>query len=83
MDEEEHIYGGPPPKIRSNIQSTIGVFSFIGQLIEVYLPKVFDIFISMSGGRMDNEGSESPSAHRKSSLPDDQKDIAPKPPKDK
>lgn len=38
-------------KIRSNIASSTGLLHFIGSLVELYVPQVFDVFVKMTGGQ--------------------------------
>lgn len=37
-------------KIRHNLESNVGLFHFLGEIVELYLPKIFGMFIKMSGG---------------------------------
>lgn len=37
-------------RIKSGITSSIGTFSFVGNMLELFIPKVLGIFINMSGG---------------------------------
>ncbi|MCB0662377.1 MAG: hypothetical protein KDC24_06535 [Saprospiraceae bacterium] len=55
MEEEEAKYELPPPKITRNVEQTTGVFSFAANIIEVFLPKVLDVFVAMSVGEDKNE----------------------------
>ncbi len=37
-------------KIRSSLDSNVGLFHFLGEIVELYLPKIFGMFVKMSGG---------------------------------
>lgn len=37
-------------KIRNNLDANVGLFHFLGDIIDLYLPKIFGLFIKMSGG---------------------------------
>ena len=50
MEEEETRIGEAPNKIGANIQSTTSFFAFAGNLIEVFLPKVLEVLVVMTGG---------------------------------
>ena len=48
---------GPAPQIRENMENNIGLMSYVGKIVELFIPKVFQVFITMAGGRgedMDN-----------------------------
>lgn len=45
--EESGIIGD---KIQSEVWGSLGLLRFIGQIVEMYLPKVVDVFIAASGG---------------------------------
>ncbi len=48
--EEIASYGPPPENIRKNISQNMGVFRFLGDLIELFLPNLGKSIIRMSGG---------------------------------
>lgn len=48
--EQEEERSPQPPNIQHNVENTLGIFRFIGQIVEVYLPKVADMFVTMAGG---------------------------------
>ncbi len=50
MEEEETRIGEAPNRISANVQSTTNFFAFAGNLIEVFLPKVLEVFVAMTGG---------------------------------
>lgn len=37
-------------KIKHSLDSNVGLFHFIGEIVELYLPKIFGMFVKMSGG---------------------------------
>lgn len=50
MEEEETRIGEAPNKIGASVESTTNFFAFAGNLIEVFLPKVLEVFVAMTGG---------------------------------
>jgi hypothetical protein len=48
--QQEREIGSPPEEIRNNLVGNINLFQFIGEIIELYLPKVFNLIVRMSGG---------------------------------
>ena len=50
MEEEETRIGEAPNRIDANVQSTTNFFTFAGNLIEVFLPRVLEAFVAMTGG---------------------------------
>ncbi len=59
MNEEERRTPPPPPEIKSNLGGTIKIYRFIGQIVELYLPRVVDLFVLLGSG------DKSPSKRRK------------------
>ena len=57
MQEEERRTPPPPPSIKNNLGGTMKVYRFLGQVVELYLPRVFDLFILLSGGEKEQESS--------------------------
>ncbi len=43
-------YGTPPSEIQNNISHNVGFFRFLGDMVELYFPRVFHLLISMAGG---------------------------------
>jgi len=37
-------------KIKHSLDSNVGLFHFLGEIVDLYLPKIFGMFIKMSGG---------------------------------
>lgn len=46
--QERH--GTPSPRIENGIAHTTGFFTFAGNILEIFLPKVVEMFVAMSGG---------------------------------
>lgn len=63
-EEESRSNPGPPLRIKQNLQSNMNVLKIMGQIMEVYLPKVFEFFVMITGGdtskmnRVSNEEEE-------------------------
>lgn len=54
--EEKELRGSPlPPRVARDINQNIGVLRFISNIIELYMPKVAELFVSLSGGNMDTD----------------------------
>lgn len=52
QEEEEQIYlERHEKKVRAGLLSSLGVFRFVGQVVDMYLPKVFDLLILAMGGK--------------------------------
>ncbi len=50
-EEQARQYNGAPRQsVQNNLWQTIGVFKFIGQIVEVYLPSMIEVLISAAGG---------------------------------
>ena len=39
-----------PPRVERNIHHTTSFLGFVGQVVEIFMPRLFDVFISMNGG---------------------------------
>ena len=63
--EKEQLtqYPHSAPEIENNVKGSMRFFQFMGDIVELYLPRVFDLFISMVGGERapdnDVEGGDS------------------------
>jgi len=49
-NEELKKYPHTPDEIEHNVKGSMRFVQFIGDIVELYLPKVFDLFISLAGG---------------------------------
>lgn len=47
-------------RIKSNVNSNLGMFQFIGNITDLFLPKIFGLFLTMFGGDEDAKHSEFP-----------------------
>ncbi len=48
MQMEEVQFGSS--RIKSGITSSMGAFSFVGNMLDHFIPKVLGIFVNMAGG---------------------------------
>ena len=48
--EEEEQFPHPPPETELGIMGNIRTLHFVTDVLELYLPRVFDIFIALVGG---------------------------------
>jgi hypothetical protein len=53
QEEDEAKYQQHPhlKKVQSGLWQTLGIFKFIGYLVEVYIPRVVDLFVVAVGGQ--------------------------------
>lgn len=49
-EEQEEIFRDKGDMVQENINHSVSLVKMIGNLFELYLPKVFNVFTSMSGG---------------------------------
>lgn len=42
-------------RTRENVQHSMGLFQFFGNIVELFVPKIFSIFVNMTGGKSDDE----------------------------
>lgn len=62
MEEEEQNLGiQGQNNIHSNVWGTLGIFRFIGEIVDVYLPKVFDLLVVAAGGTVGDNQSRNES----------------------
>jgi hypothetical protein len=58
QEQQEEVYysseGGN--KLKNEVKGTLTTFRFIGDVVDVYLPRVIDMFIAISGGNVDYSG---------------------------
>lgn len=48
-EDEQKFLGARQDNSRAGIWGTLGVYKFVGQLVDVYLPKAVDVLISATG----------------------------------
>ena len=49
QEEDERIYP-PPPEIEEHVLGSLQVLAIMGQAMELYIPKVFEMFLLTLGG---------------------------------
>ncbi len=42
----------PPPEIEENVLGSLRILAIMGQAVELYIPKVFEMFIATLGGTL-------------------------------
>ncbi len=52
MEEEEMIFS-PPSLIEKKIVSNISFLDFFGRTIELFVPKIVELFVVMTGGTLE------------------------------
>ncbi len=58
--EEEERYPSPPPETELGVMGNVRVFSFMSNVLELYLPKVFEMFVSLIGGAPETDDHKAP-----------------------
>ena len=48
--EEEEQYPQAPPETERGVMGNVRALGFVSNVIELYLPKIFEMFISLFGG---------------------------------
>ena len=48
--EEDEIMFPPPPEIEDNVLGSLQILSIMGEAMELYIPKVLEMFIYTLGG---------------------------------
>lgn len=51
--EEEEILFTPPAIVEKKIVSNISFLEFFGRTIELFVPKILELFIAMTGGTLE------------------------------
>ncbi len=49
LREDMQRFNEVPDDIESNIRGSVGMFQYISQVVELYLPGIFDIFLRFMG----------------------------------
>jgi hypothetical protein len=57
--EEEELFPHPPPETEKGVMGNIRTFQFMSNVLELYLPKVFEVFISLVGGIQEQDEASS------------------------
>ncbi len=60
------------PRIEMGVTNNVRLFGFVGNILELYLPRVLDLFISLVGGKKDDE--QPPGAGTKQNNTDEKSD---------
>ena len=61
LEEQSSLYeGAKRQKVQNNLLQTFGIFKFVGQLIDVYLPAMVNVIVSSMGGRLDENEKMGP-----------------------
>ena len=59
MEEEEKLYPHAPPEIEKEIKGSVGMIKLMGNVVELYLTRIIDLFLTMmSGNIVQTENSE-------------------------
>jgi hypothetical protein len=54
QEEDERIYREKhEDKVLTSLLTSLNAFRLVGQMMEMYLPKIFDIFVIAVGGKVD------------------------------
>lgn len=51
MEEEEKQYPHAPPEIEKEITGNVRMIKLMGNIVELYLTRIIDMFLSMMGGK--------------------------------
>ena len=51
MEEEEMQYPHAPPEIEKEITGSVRMIKLMGNVVELYLTRIVDLFLSMMGGK--------------------------------
>ena len=66
--EEEEVKNAEEAKdLRKNLNNSISVFRFFGDIVELYIPRIFSMLVNMLGGNEtppDQKGSNDPASLR-------------------
>lgn len=61
QEEDERIFGAQHDEhIRSSLWGSLSFFRFIGHLVDMFIPKVFDYFISTAKGNTSSSSRRMP-----------------------
>ena len=52
MMEEDELLFPPPPDIEESIMGSLRILAIMGQAMELFIPKAFDMFILTLGGTL-------------------------------
>jgi hypothetical protein len=60
--EPRPVFGEPPERIYRELQGTFSSYRLLGQLVEVFLPRMVDTMICLTGGHPGEDAEEPPDA---------------------
>lgn len=55
---EENNFKLPPKRIEKGLKQNMGTFRMIGNVVEMFLPRIFQLFVSVTGGNANKLGKE-------------------------
>lgn len=53
MEEDEADFAERSARVQNSLWQTLGVFKLMGEVVDIFLPKVFDVLIAAAGGKGD------------------------------
>jgi len=53
-EEQTKHYPGAPPQIEKEVESNLGIGRSMGNILDMYFPKVIQIFLMIMGGKGDH-----------------------------
>ena len=77
--EEEEMYPHPPPGTEMGVMGNVRVFSFMSNVLELYLSRVFEMFVSLVGGTTDTAQDKLPFEKENLSKGDEEDTVGGKP----
>lgn len=84
QEEEENYQRLQEDRVHSKVWGTLSLFRLVGDLVDVFVPRVVDVFVMVAGGRGESEKDGRPVPPRPPSQGDvvDPGKIAPGSPED-
>lgn len=64
QETEEDFYSQNKNGLEENLLGTFSTYRFIGNVIDVYVPRVVDLFIAIAGGEIENSSKSVTSKNR-------------------
>ena len=59
-DRNTDYFHDDQQKIARDVWKTLGVFKFVGQIVDAYVPKLVDLFVAISGGDISKANPNNP-----------------------
>lgn len=69
-EEHESLHPHTPPDIEENVMGNMRVIHYMGNVLELYLPKVVKLFISMLGGHESSSNQDGESGKDSGNSPE-------------